>query len=118
MRKYLLLLLVVLFSLIYTGKLFYIQVMDDSYQIQSENISKERIFDYPERGYIFDRDSTLLVANQPSYDVMVIPENVKDIDTLALCKILKIDKKAFIKEMKKAKNYSWKAPSVFVSKLS
>jgi penicillin-binding protein 2 len=36
----------------------------------------------PERGYIFDRYGKLLVSNQASYDIMVIPRELKNIDTL------------------------------------
>ena len=118
MRKYLLLLMVVGVSLLYLGKLSYIQLVDDSYQLQSENIAKKAIYDYPERGYIYDRNGELLVANQPSYDVMIVPREVKNIDTTALCNVLKISKEDFIKRFNKATNHSWRAPSVFVSKLS
>ena len=45
-------------------------------------------YDYPERGYIYDRNGVLLVANQPSYDIMVIPRELKNTDTLEFCKLL------------------------------
>lgn len=118
MRKYLLLILVVLVSLVYASRLFYIQIIDTSYRELSENNSKKKVFVYPERGYIYDRNGELLVANQPSYDVMIIPREVKELDTLEFCEILKIDKKQFKKQFKKATNHSWRAPSVFISKLS
>ena len=52
-------------------------------------------FDYPERGYIYDRNGKLLVANQLSYDVMVVPNEVKPLDTLEFCRLLKITKEDF-----------------------
>ena len=30
-------------------------------------------------GYVYDRNRKLLVANQPSYDVMIIPREVEDL---------------------------------------
>ncbi len=63
-------------------------------------------YDYPERGYIYDRNGKLLVANQLSYDVMVQPNQVKPLDTLEFCNLLKIDKKDFLKRFKRAENYA------------
>ena len=52
----------------------------------------KKVFDYPKRGYVYDRNNILLVANQPSYDIMIIPREVKPFDTLELCSLLKITK--------------------------
>ena len=46
---------------------------------------------YPARGLIFDRNGKLLVENQPAYDLMVIPRQVKDFDTTELITILGIE---------------------------
>ena len=57
----------------------------------------------------FYRDNNLLVSNQPSYDVMVIPEQVKKFDTIEFCNLLKISKKYLKKNLKRQviiqKNY-------------
>ena len=54
-------------------RLFYLQIIDDSLKLKSDNNAIKIKYDYPERGYIYDRNGKLLVANQPSYDIMVIP---------------------------------------------
>src|SRR5690606_17732845 len=76
------------------------------------------VYDYPERGYIYDRNGELLVANQPSYDIMVIPREVKNIDTLELCTILDITLEDFDKKLEKAKVYSPRLPSLFLAQLT
>jgi penicillin-binding protein 2 len=42
------------------------------------------------------------VSNQASYDIMVIPRELKNIDTLEFCKLLKITKEDYIKTIAKA----------------
>ena len=80
MRKLLLLTIVIITGLVFIGRLFYLQIYDTSFQKLSENNAINIIYDYPQRGYMFDRNEQLLVSNQPSYDVMVIPREVKPLD--------------------------------------
>jgi cell division protein FtsI/penicillin-binding protein 2 len=54
-------------------RIFYLQVINDSFKLKSDNNAIKIKYDYPERGYIFDRYGKLLVSNQASYDIMVIP---------------------------------------------
>jgi len=76
------------------------------------------MYDYPQRGYVFDRNGELLVSNQPSYDVMVIPRDVKPLDTLEFCKLLKLEKEQFKYILKKARVYSPRLPSVVIPQLT
>jgi penicillin-binding protein 2 len=41
------------------------------------------------KGIFFDRYGKLLVSNQASYDIMVIPRELKNIDTLEFLQLLK-----------------------------
>ncbi|MDR0230438.1 MAG: penicillin-binding protein 2 [Flavobacteriaceae bacterium] len=118
MRKLLLPLIIVGVTLIILCRLFYLQVVDDTYIKKSENNALKIVYEYPERGYVFDRNNKLLIANQPSYDIMVIPREVKDIDTLALCKLLDVPLEDFHKKLEKAKVYSPRLPSIFLPQLS
>jgi len=99
-------------------RLFFLQIVfhDDSNNI--DNIAIETVYDYPERGYIYDRNGELLVSNQPAYDVMVIPSEVKNLDTLELCSLLELEKNDFRERLQKARDYSRKKPSVIVHQLS
>ncbi len=118
MRKTLLPALVIITASLLLVRLFYLQVIDDTLRLKSENNAIKIKYIYPERGYIFDRNGKLLVANQPSYDIMVIPRDVKDLDTLQFCALLNITKVDFIKKIEKAKVYSPMLPSVFLPQLN
>ncbi|MBC7748923.1 MAG: penicillin-binding protein 2 [Methylotenera sp.] len=118
MRKVLLPSLIILATSLLVMRIFYLQVVDDTLKLKSENNAIKKKYEYPERGYIYDRKGKLLVANQASYDIMVIPREVKKIDTLEFCQLLNITKEAFIKNIKKATIYSPRLPSVFLSQLN
>ena len=118
-RSGLLTVLIVLIALIFIGRLFYLQVLNNSYSVPALNSSAVKVtYDYPERGYVYDRNGVLLVANQLSYDIMVIPREVKPLDTLDFCGLLKITKEDFIKKFEKASKYSTRIPSPFLVQLS
>ena len=63
MRQLLLLVLVLITGVVFAGRLFYLQVYDTSFQKLSENNAIKILYDYPQRGYIFDRHGELLVSN-------------------------------------------------------
>jgi penicillin-binding protein 2 len=118
MRKVLLPALIIIGASLLIIRVFYLQIIDDSFKLKSENNAIKIKYDYPERGYIYDRNGVLLVANQPSYDIMVIPRELKNTDTLQFCKLLNITKEDFIEKIKKAKVYSPRLPSVFLAQLN
>ena len=118
MRKIFLAFSIVLVGLIFLSRLFYLQVYNNTSNSFLEDNAIKKVFDYPKRGYVYDRNNILLVANQPSYDIMIIPREVKPFDTLELCSLLKITKIDLDKRLKRAKNYSPRLPSPFVSQVS
>lgn len=118
MRKILLPVIIIAATLIIVARLFYLQILDDSYIKKSDNNAIKIKYDYPERGYIYDRNGKLMVANQPSYDIMVTPKEMKELDTLELCSLLGVTKEYFIHRLEKAHVYSPRLPSVFLPQLS
>jgi penicillin-binding protein 2 len=118
MRKVLLPTLVIVTSVLLLLRLFYLQVIDESFKLKSDNNAIKIKYDYPERGYIYDRHGKLMVANQPSYDIMVIPRDIKNLDTLEFCNLLSITKEDFLKRLQKAKVYSPMLRSVFLPQLN
>jgi len=117
-RSFLLYFLITLIGIIFIGRLFQLQVIRGANYDPIHNSAVKTEYDYPERGYIYDRNGKLLVANQLSYDVMVQPNQVKPLDTIEFCNLLKIDKKDFLKRFKKADNYAPYLPSVFLKQLA
>lgn len=106
-------------GLIFIGRLFYLQILDNPYKIAPlNNASIKRVYDYPERGYIYDRNGQLMVSNDQSYDIMVIPNEVKNLDTLEFCTLLNIDKEYFLKKIDRARRYSRRLPSVLIPQVS
>src|SRR5690349_20742100 len=119
MRKVLLPTLIIIAASLLVIRIFYLQVIDDSFKLKSENNAIIIKYDYPERGYIFDRYGKLLVANQSSYDIMVIPREIKDnLNIAEFCQLLNITKEEYEKRIAKAKVYSPRLPSVFLSQLN
>lgn len=118
MRKLVLLALVLCSGAIFAARLFYLQVFDGASDSLDQNNAIKIMYDYPQRGYMFDRNDKLLVSNQPSYDVMVIPRDVKPLDTLEFCGLLKITKEEFKDILHKATVYSPRLPSVVLPQLN
>lgn len=117
-RSFLLYLLISLAGVTFIGRLYQLQVKRSASIDPIQNAAVKVVFDYPERGFIYDRNGTLLVANQLSYDVMVTPNEVRALDTLEFCNLLKIDKDYFKKQYQRAYNYSPWLPSVFLKQLA
>jgi penicillin-binding protein 2 len=107
---------VVLF--IFLLRLFYLQLIDKNYkQLASQNVIR-RVPNYPNRGLIIDRKGRLIVFNDAVYDLYVIPAQVREMDTMKFCSLLKIDIAFFREQLKKARQYSRYRPSVFVKQIS
>ncbi len=118
MRKLLLPSIVIIAGSLLVIRLFYLQIINDSFKLKSDNNAIKINYDYPERGYIYDRNGELMVANQPSFDIMVTPKDIKNLDTITFCKLLNITKEDFLKKIAKAKVYSPRLRQVFLSQLN
>ena len=117
-RKYVIMTLIVLASLVLIIKLFRIQVVEDSYRLSANNNVLRYVTQYPARGLILDRNGKILVSNQAAYDVMVVPAQTSKLDTSGFCNTLGITKEIFKERIKAAMNYSKKAPSIFLKQVS
>ncbi len=107
-----------LIGLIYLLRLFYLQVLDESYSIVSSSNSIKRVIEIPFRGQIYDRNGEIIVYNTPVYDLMVTPYKAKVGDTLKFCKYLGIEKVEFDSLLAAASAYSRVKPSLFLRQLS
>ncbi len=100
-------------GVVFAIRLLYLQIIDDTYAELADRNAIRYVTQYPSRGLVYDRNGKLLVYNEVVYDLMVIPRQVKELDTNEFCSLLKISKEDFIKKMEKAKKYSMYAPSFF-----
>jgi penicillin-binding protein 2 len=109
--------LIVSVCLVFIARLFFIQVIETTYQQQaSENMLQKKVV-YPARGAIYDRNGKLLVGNAPMYDIMVVPYRIKPLDTALFCELLKIETSRFHKQLKEARQYSRFRSSVFLKQV-
>lgn len=114
---------ITLIVILYIFRLFHLQVKEDIYKENAESNAFLKRVVYPARGLIYDREGRLLVFNQPAYDVMLIPKDVGDFDTLALCKILNLSKEELMAKWEDMKNprknpgYSSYTPQKLISHL-
>lgn len=98
-------------------KLFYIQVIDSSYKEKSsDNVIRREVL-YPPRGEVFDRNGHYLVRSKEAYDLMIVPREVRQFDTMLLSRVVGVSLTKLRKEMKKAYGYSMRKPSVLLPQL-
>lgn len=110
--------------LIYTVRLFSLQISTDDYKKNADSNAFLNKIQYPSRGAIYDRNGKLLVFNQPAYDITIIPKEVENLDTLDLCQTLNITRTQFLKIMNDMRDrrrnpgYSKYTDQLFMSQLS
>ena len=67
-----------LIVVVYIIRLFMLQIASDDYKKSADSNAFLKKIEYPSRGAILDRTGKLMVYNQPSYDIMVVMNEVKD----------------------------------------
>ena len=117
-RRFIIIGVFCLVGLLYAARLFYLQILDDSYSLESSSNSIKRVIEVPYRGQIYDRSGKLIVYNTPVYDLYVTPKRVKIPDTLAFCRLMNVTRAEFDSIIDLAKAYSPVKPSVFLRQLS
>ncbi len=120
-RRYVIGGFILLIAVVYLIRLFGLQVADDKYKAFAENNAFLRKTQFPSRGLMYDRNGELVVYNQPAYDVMMIPRDIKGLDTLDFCNTLGITRENFDERMadvRKSAGYSVYTPQRFMSHLS
>jgi penicillin-binding protein 2 len=72
---------VVALSALLVGRLFYLQVIRHTYYVEASQGNRVRLEPLPaNRGLILDRNGTVMVDNQPGYQLELIREQTPDID--------------------------------------
>ncbi|MFA6404229.1 MAG: penicillin-binding protein 2 [Salinivirgaceae bacterium] len=107
-----------LIILVYIIRLFFLQIVDQSYKLSASNNVLRYETQFPSRGLIYDRNGKLMVYNEAAYDILVIPRQVEPFDTNQLGRLLDLTKEQIIQRLKAAKSYSYYKPSVFEKQIS
>mgnify|MGYP005667640437 CR=1 FL=1 len=118
MRDKLLQVLIIVISSILTIQLFNLQVLNKKNSDVSSKASVQKIYNFPERGYLYDRNNKLIVSNQPYYDLLIVPNDVNINDSIKIANDLGISVKDFNTKYKKARNFSPLKASIFISSLT
>ena len=87
-RKYVVLLFFIIITVIYTTRLFYMQVIDDSWTLRAQQIAEKRKLITPPRGVVFDRFGKKIVTNKTFFNLMMTEEKITHLDTNAFAKLI------------------------------
>ncbi|HRP52548.1 MAG TPA: hypothetical protein PLI97_03475, partial [Fluviicola sp.] len=87
-RKYVILVFIFLVGFIYLIRLFFMQVVDDSWKLRAQEISEKRKEITPPRGIVYDRVGQKIVTNRSYYNLMMKQEDIVDFDTVAFAQLL------------------------------
>ncbi|HBW85522.1 MAG TPA: peptidoglycan glycosyltransferase, partial [Crocinitomicaceae bacterium] len=77
-----------LVGVIYSFRLFYMQVIDDTWKLRAQEIAEKRKEIIPARGVVFDRNGQKIVSNKTYFDLMMVEDKIKDLDTVAFAKLI------------------------------
>ena len=123
-RKYVIIGFLLVIAAIYLIRLFNLQVIDNKYKDVADSNAYLKRAIYPARGLIYDRNDSLVVFNQPTYDIMLLPRDVQEFDTVDFCNTLNITREdlekrfADMRDKKINPNYSAYTPQKLISHLS
>jgi penicillin-binding protein 2 len=97
-------------------RLFYLQVISSDFATKAErNVVKRKVLT-PSRGILYDRNNKIYVTNTPSFDLLVIPDELYIPDTAIFERYLNIDRETFLRRIEKIrtdKNYNPRRPVPF-----
>lgn len=123
-RKYIVGGIAVAIITLYIIRLFTLQLTSDNYRQRADSNAFRKEIIFPSRGLIMDRHDSLLVYNEPSYNIMVVMQDQHGIDTLDFCNTIGITKEEYIQRMadikdpQKHPNYSRNIPQLFMSQIA
>lgn len=100
-------------------RLLFLQLASTKYDLLALDNAVNKKVIFPDRGIIFDRNGKSILENTLTYDLMILPTQLKDLDTVGVCKILKIDMSEFKERVLTSiiRNGRYR-PSVFEASLS
>ena len=101
------------------GRLFYVQLIDDSYKARAASNIMRSYVEYPMRGEVLDRRGEYLIRSRICYDVMVVTRDIpkEGFDSVRLAAILNISMDKLRRELHRAGPRSY-TPHLVVGYLS
>lgn len=123
-RRNVIILIAVAVAIIYVIQLFRLQILSPEYRDVADSNAFLKKTLYPARGSIYDRNGNLIVYNQPTYDVMMVVNEMTRFDTLDFCNTLNISLDTYLnlnenmRDRRKNPGFSSYTPQIFMSQLS
>ena len=103
-RKYIIILFILIVGVLYSSRLFYMQVIDDTWVLRAQEIAEKRKEILPPRAVVFVRNGRKIVSNKTYYNLMFIEDNITQLDTVAFGKLINwkpLEVRERFKEIKK-----------------
>lgn len=89
-RRLVFLIMFVAVGLIFSARLFYMQVVDDKWIERAGEVAKKKITIKPPRGIFYDRNGKKVVSNKTYYNLMFVEDDIKNLDTTAFSRLINI----------------------------
>lgn len=105
--------IIILIILILIGRLFSIQVTNDTYKLAAENNIVQKRIEYPYRGLIRDRNGELIAYNAPIYSLVMVPRDFDLADSTKVKALLDLEPGEFAEQYARCRRFSYSKPSVF-----
>ena len=118
MRDKFLQILIIVISTVLIIQLFSLQVINKEESDIVGKASVQKIYNFPERGYIYDRNDKLIVSNEPYYDILIVPNDVNISDSIQISNDFNISTKDFKLRLEKALKFSKIKASVFLASIT
>ncbi|MBO6516420.1 MAG: penicillin-binding protein 2 [Bacteroidia bacterium] len=84
-------LIIVLFAFVLIVKLFYLQVISDTYAKKAASLSIRTVTEFPDRGLITDRNGEIIVFNEDAHDLVVhFPFRRDEFDIESFCELVRM----------------------------
>jgi penicillin-binding protein 2 len=87
-RKYVIITFFVLIGVIYAFKLFYMQVVDDSWKLRAAQIAEKRKEISPPRAVVFDKNGKKVISNKTYYNLMMTESEIQNFDTSKFAELI------------------------------
>ena len=103
-RQWVIILIIISVGIIFSLRLFYIQVINHDWSKRASQISSKSENIQPPRGFIYDRNNKLLVGAETVYDIYILPISIRENDTLKICELFNFSKYELYKILDNASN--------------
>jgi len=93
-------------------RIFYIQIIDPTYKTLAEKNTLRYVYEYPQRGTIYDANGKILAGWRPIYNLAIIPYELEPFDTNYIAQLLDTDTKLLKTKIEKNKKMGGYQPVI------